>query len=282
MSEKSIVAAIEQAEQSGHPLRWLDWTDYGQKVILNGKDVPWGDPTALVQFFGQGAALLKLGVSDLNLGVYFDWWLRDNPAALEAMQGKKRIGFALKTFLANPSLRASLKEITGSLAAASNTPLMLSIPSPRQLLPWAHDKANDTKTDVVDDVAVDSATVYLADFFREFSDSGIAGILIREQNAEDLGSTLGSLYKPLNNIADAYRWSVGLDLDNCQATDLDDFDIVVGQQSVTAKLIAYPLPDTFWETAEGEPGAFLYGKVPVDAIPERVLEVLDRASVQNS
>ena len=86
MSEKSIVAAIEQAEQSGHPLRWLDWTDYGQKVILNGKDVPWGDPTALVQFFGQGAALLKLGVSDLNLGVYFDWWLRDNPAALEARQ----------------------------------------------------------------------------------------------------------------------------------------------------------------------------------------------------
>ena len=159
---------------------------------------------------------------------------------------------------------------------------MLSIPSPRQLLPWAHDKANGTKTGAVDDVAVDSATVYLADFFREFSDSGIAGILIREQNAEDLGSTLGSLYKPLNNIADAYRWSVGLDLDNCQATDLDDFDIVVGQQSVTAKLIAYPLPDTFWEAAEGEPGAFLYGKVPVDAIPERVLEVLDRASVQNS
>ena len=281
MSEKSLVVEIEQAEQSGQPLRWLDWVDYGQKVILNGKEVPWGDPTALVQFFGQGAALLKLGVSDLNLGDYFDWWLQDNPPALEAMQGKKRIGFALKTLLGNPSLRASLKEIVGSLAAASNTPLILSIPSPRQLLPWAHDKANGTETETVDDVVVDSATVYLADFLREFSDSGIAGIHIREQNAEDFGSTLSSLYKPLNNIADAYRWTVGLDLDECQATDLDDFDIVICKRPVTANLIAHPLPDSFWETGKGEPGAFLYGKVPVDAIPERVLEVLDRAAVQD-
>ena len=279
MNRKSLVTEIQNAEQSGQPLRWLDWVDYGQKVILNGKEVPWGDPSALVHFFGQGTALLKLGVSDLNLGTYFDWWLRENPAALETMKGKRRIGFALKTLLGNASLRAALKEIAGSLSSASNTPLILSIPSPRQLLPWAHDIANGGNTESVDDIAVDSATVYLADFLREFSDSGIAGILIRELNAEDFGSTLGSLYKPLNNIADAYRWSVGLDLDECQATDLDDFDIVVCKRPVAANLIAHPLPDSFWETAEGESGAFLYGKVPVDAIPERVLEVLNGSRI---
>jgi hypothetical protein len=44
MNRKSLVTEIQNAEQSGQPLRWLDWVDYGQKVILNGKEVPWGDP----------------------------------------------------------------------------------------------------------------------------------------------------------------------------------------------------------------------------------------------
>ena len=35
MNRKSLVTEIQNAEQSEQPLRWLDWINYGQKVILN-------------------------------------------------------------------------------------------------------------------------------------------------------------------------------------------------------------------------------------------------------
>jgi hypothetical protein len=276
MSPNLLLANIEKAIEIGKPVRWLDWFDYGRKVVLNGKDIPWGDTTALVNFIGQGRSLLKLGVVSIDLGDYFAWWLKENPSVLETMAGKKRIGFALKTFLGNPALRATLKELVGSVASASETPLVLVVPSPRLLLPWAHDTANGVVTERVEDIAVDSATVYLADFLREFSDRAIAGILIREGGLQDFGATLGSLYRPLNNIGEAYQWSVGLDLNGSEATDLEDFDFVISKVRDCASLVAHPLPDDFWTSGECHYGAFVFGKIPVDAIPETVLEILDR------
>jgi hypothetical protein len=276
MSPNLLLANIEKANDIGNPLRWLDWFDYGKRVVLNGKDIPWGDTTALVNFIGQGRSLLKLGVVSMDLGDYFAFWLQENPAVVETMRGKKRIGFALKTFLGNPSLRADLKELVGCVASASDTPLVLVVPSPRKLLPWAHDTANGASTGVVEDIAVDSATVYLADFLREFSDAGIAGILVREEGTQDFGVTLGSLYRPLNNIGEAYQWSVGLDLDGSLATNLDDFDFVISKANDCDGLVAHPLPDDFWTSGECHYGAFVFGRIPIDAIPEKVLEILDR------
>jgi hypothetical protein len=276
MSEKLLLANIESGKQNGGRVRWLDWFDYGKRVVLNDRDIPWGDTIALVNFIGQGRSLLKLGVVSLDLGDYFAWWLQENPSVVETMAGKKRIGFALKTFLGSPALRADLKDLVGSVASASETPLMLVVPSPRQLLPWAHDTANGVLTEMVEDIAADSATVYLADFLREFADCGIAGILVREQGTQDFGATLGCLYRPLNNIGEAYQWSVGLDLNGARANELDDFDFVISDSGDCASLVAHPLPHDFWETGECHPGAFVFGKIPVDAVPEKVLEILDR------
>jgi hypothetical protein len=276
MSPNLLLTNIEKANEAGKPLRWLDWFDYGKRVVLHGKDIPWGDTTTLVNFIGQGRSLLKLGVLSIDLGDYFDWWLKQNPSVVETMGGKKRIGFALKTFLGNPSLRADLKELVGSVASASDTPLVLEVPSPRQLLPWAHGTANGALTETVEDIAVDSAIVYLADFLREFSGAGIAGILVREVGSQDFGPTLGSLYRPLCNIGEAYQWSVGLNLNGSLAADLDDFDFVISAVNDRAGLVAHPLPDDFWTSGEYHYGAFLFGRIPVDAIPEKVLETLDR------
>jgi hypothetical protein len=129
---------------------------------------------------------------------------------------------------------------------------------------------------MVEDIAVDSATVYLADFLREFSDSGIAGILVREERIQEFGATLGSLYRPLNNIGEAYQWAVGLDLNGSRATELGSFDFVISEVGDGGSLVAHPLPEDFWTTGECHCGAFAFGTIPVDAVPEKVLENLDR------
>jgi hypothetical protein len=74
--KKLLVANIEKVGETGNPVRWLDWFDYGKNVDLKGREIPWGDTTRLVNFIGQGRILLNLGVVSIDLGDYFVWWLR--------------------------------------------------------------------------------------------------------------------------------------------------------------------------------------------------------------
>jgi hypothetical protein len=69
---------------------------------------------------------------------------------------------------------------------------------------------------------------------------------------------------------------VGLDLNGSLATDLDDFDFVISKAQDCAGLVAHPLPDDFWTSGECHYGAFVFGRIPADAVPEKVLEILDR------
>jgi len=41
----------------------LDFHEYAQSVILQGRDVPWHQPTAYSNFFGQAQGLLKPDVA---------------------------------------------------------------------------------------------------------------------------------------------------------------------------------------------------------------------------
>lgn len=272
---KQLIAKIIQQRGSDSALRWLDWFDYGQKVILNDRDIPWGDTASLVNFLGQGQSLLKLGVASIPLGDYFNWWITQKPAALEEMHGKKRVGFALKKFLANTSLRKDLKDLISAAAASSSTPFVLSIPSPRQLLPWAHGTANQLSESAIDleEVAVDSATVYLADFLREFADTQLAGVLVYEADNAELESEQLALYQPIVNIGDAYQWAIGVYAPSSVGT-FSALDLMISENNEDCGIIARPLPDNFWSKGGKSDSDFAYGKVPADAIPEKVLEVL--------
>ena len=275
MNDKELISTIMKNSEAGQPLRWLEWLDYGRKVILNGREIPWNDTTALASFFGQGCDLLQLGMVSFDLEAYLDWWLKENSSALDAMKGKRRIGFALKTLLGDQGLRTGVVDILGSLAAASSTPVVLGLPSPRRLLPWAHDLANGGHTDSVDEIAVDSATVYLADFLRALADTGIAGVLVRESGGNDYGDSLGTLYRPVVNVAQTYQWMVSLDLGDCRATGLDDFDLVISREAVDAGIVVHSVSSEFWESGQWQASAVVYGEVPVDGVPEKILEVLD-------
>jgi len=46
----------------------LDFHEYAQSVFLQGRDVPWHQPTAYSNFFGAAQGLLKPDVALLDLG----------------------------------------------------------------------------------------------------------------------------------------------------------------------------------------------------------------------
>jgi hypothetical protein len=126
----------------------------------------------------------------------------------------------------------------------------------------------------IDEVAVDSATVYLTDFLREFSDSNIAGVLIKEADDAGLNSEQISLYQPIINIGDAYQWSIGVCAIGSPAADFAALDLMISDNCAFAGSIAKPLPEQFWYEGGSHEGDFVYGKVPADAVPEKVLEAL--------
>ena len=39
MKQKLLLAIIEKGRETGKPVRWLDWFDYGKKVVLKGRDI---------------------------------------------------------------------------------------------------------------------------------------------------------------------------------------------------------------------------------------------------
>ena len=55
----------------------LDFHEYAQSVILQGREVPWQQSTAYSNFFGQAQGLLKPDVALLDLGTLYanalDW-----------------------------------------------------------------------------------------------------------------------------------------------------------------------------------------------------------------
>ena len=86
---------------------------------------------------------------------------------------------------------------------------------------------------------------------------------------------LGALYRPIINVAQTCQWLVGLDLGDSRATRLNDFDLVISREAVDAGIVVHPVSAEFWETGQWQASAVVYGEVPVDGVPEKILEVLD-------
>src|SRR5438128_446190 len=74
----------------------------------------------------------------------------------------------------------------------------------------AYRLAFGSDTEVGGDEA-DSAAVYVAEFLRSFGEAGVDGVLMIESpgtdpgNAEEIG-----WYQPITNLAQHYRWGLGL------------------------------------------------------------------------
>ena len=91
------------------------------------------------------------------------------------------------------------------------------------------------------------------------------------------GPLPAELYRPLINVAQTYQWFVSLDLGSGRATSLDDFDLVISREAMDARTVIHPVSLDFWESGTWQASAIVYGEVPADGNPEKVLKVLDNA-----
>ena len=253
---------------------WIDGWDYGQAVLARGGQPPWADVGEFVAWHRQLQSLVSSDVVVIELASFYHCWLAQSPALKDAMAAKKRLGYALRTLLADPASRAYLREIVEALGSLySDRPVLLALPSPRQWMAIAYCQAHGVNEVEVSWDDAESAAMYAADYLRNFAGCPIAGLLLRDI-AGPANDEETARYQPVLNVAEHYRWQVVLD--GCSGQYRPG-----PAQGVTYCLADSPgeqrCPKTALDTwsgpAEFKP-AFWYLQIPPTAVPESVLESL--------
>lgn len=273
------MGALTERLTAGGSGLWLDYGAYAARLLAGGK-VPWLDADAAGAWLRKAQSLLKSDVATLPVAAVVEAWLQANPGLVAAMGAKRRTVYALKTLLADESLRAHLAGLARVLRAGlSGTPLVLALPAPRLWVGLAYAQAHSGEAAEVDADAVDSAAAYVADFLRGFAEAGLDGLLLQESaqtepaSAEDL-----QLYQAVLNVAAHYRWDVGLCLPQGRgALAAQSLAFVLSPVVAAGVATGLCLPVEFWSGAAAPPapiGGFRYGEIPAAANPESVLERL--------
>ncbi len=244
----------------------LDHASFGSARLLHGAAVPWSEPVECQSYFGQAQGLLRPDVTLVDVAAAYAHHLVTRPALVEAMRARSRVGYALKTMLADDDLANAVAGVVRVLAETSRLPFVLQLPSPlRWLALTATAVGNGDPTALSADQA-ESASMYLADWLRRVDSLPVALLLLdgrRDDNralAEVVADDLDA-YTPLINAAHHYRWGLALRTDD---------RIQLHGSNATGVV----LPRSFWVDQRAPSGPLLLGEVPADAEPEQVLERL--------
>lgn len=266
------------------PRLWVDFNDYTKKLLLGEGDNPWTTPADYMSFYSQAHGLVKSEVVVLNVWDLFQHWMQEDKEAIPAMAAKRRVTFALKTMLEAFAPRELLAEVITAVSNnyGTSTPIVLVMPSPRALLAKAHKAATGSDVEP-DEMGIDTAAMYVADFLRYFSETDLSGVLLvedpelRPASGEEL-----SWYQPVINVVKHYRWSVGVHLPfsdgDFKVPDDIDFSIVPAGSDVAVNAMGIDISQPLWEQgadglSAGENG-FYYLSIPTDTQPELVLDTL--------
>ncbi len=276
-----LVSYLDAGEDS--PRLWIDFNTYAKKLLLGEGENPWSTPASYMSFYGQAHGLVAAEIVVIDVWDLFQHWFEEDKDALPSMAGKRRATVALKKMLEAYQPRELLAEV---ITAMSNNygdtiPMVLVMPSPRSLLVKAHKAANAVDVEP-DEMNVDTASMYVADYLRYFSELNIAGVLLVED--PDLMPTCGEeldWYQPVYNVAHHYRWSVGVKLpvviDDFDVPETIDFSIMPIEPKAGSGVTGIDITNSIWDGEGGvsapEKG-FYYLSIPEDSKPEYVLEIL--------
>ncbi|MDJ0339262.1 hypothetical protein [Cryobacterium sp. PH31-O1] len=239
----------------------LDSHDYAQSVFLQGKPVPWQEPMAYANFFGQVQGVLKSDFALLSLDRFYAQCLNNDARLQAAMGAKSRTGFALRTLLNDAETTAFVIELATTFSQTQRVPVVLQIPSPMQWLARTHAFSGSADVSGLDADSAENASMYVADWLRGFAALPLVAVLLDDRGPiVSAGSVPLSTYSPIANVTDHYRWALG------QRTG----DGVELHGSARTGAVIKP---QFWsaDTAVLPDGDFLLGEVPREAVPERVL-----------
>ncbi|MGQ0528342.1 MAG: hypothetical protein ACT4PG_00710 [Panacagrimonas sp.] len=157
--------------------------------------------------------------------------------------------------------------------------LVLCLISPRAWVRQAYQLAlgADAEVEVGADES-DSAAVYGAEFLRSFGESGVDALLLEEDaDAEPVSDEELDGYQPVLNVAGHYRCDVGLRLsaaEDCSG-EARALQFIIAPRSIAGPVHGLVLGEAFWSGESAAPapaGGFRFASVPMDAVPEVMLE----------
>jgi len=243
----------------------LDFHDYAQSVILQGRDVPWHQPTAYSNFFGQAQGLLKPDVALLDLGTLYANAVATNDGLRSSLSARSRTGFALKTLLANETTAAAALELATVVSHTSAAPLVLQIPSPMLWLAVTHELSGAGAVADLTTADAENAAMHIAGWLRRLSPLPVSMLILDERwtGTGDLPLVDGSAYTPVSNVTGNYRWALA-------RRTLDGVDILGSEVTGTV------VPQDYWlsDATSASDGDFLFAEIPPHAVPETVLSQL--------
>ncbi len=263
------------------PLLWIDSTAYTAR-LLEGGSAPWLDVANFLAWQRKAQGLVRSDVITLPVAAVVSALLEKSPSLRDAMAAKPRAQFALKTLLADETLRAHLSELLAGLRACFvGAPLVLQIPSPRAWVVQSYVQAHGNADDItVDEELVDAAAMYVADFLRTFSEAGVDGLLLVEASA-DMPQATAELewYRPVFNVAAHYRWQLGVKFpaDANTAMTLEATDDIAFFVASVSGAKGQLTPASYWVSGirpTCSETQFHYADIPVEANPETVLDRL--------
>jgi len=203
---------------SGQRLLWLDSTGYTANLLEAGKP-PWLDVANFLAWQRKAQGLVRSDVISLPAEPVVAALIAKHSQLSSAMAAKPRVLFPLKTLLADALVREHLTEmLTGLRACFLGMPLALIIPSPRRWIALSHVQAFGVGCEAGAD-EFDSASMYVADFLRVFSEAGLDALLLDEAgDTEPMSSNEIEWYRPVLNVAMHYRWTLGLRLPRAESS----------------------------------------------------------------
>lgn len=244
----------------------LDHLDYSQAVILQNRPIPWEDPMAYANFMGQAQGLLKPDAALLHLDRFYAHRMATHQSLQEDMSARSRTGFALRTMLADASTLEIVVGIAKTFSQTQREPVVLHVPSPMAWLAATH--AFSGKDDVADLDADDAenASMYAADWLRNFSSFPIAGVLLDDRTPaaiSQLPTVALEVYTPIINVAENYRWTLGIRSEDSVAIREPANEVQV-------------LGDGFWSTITSPlpDSGFYFSQLPATAVPEDVITLM--------
>jgi hypothetical protein len=272
---------------------WLDFIPYAKRLFAGGRNDIWQNPDTFISVYSQGQGLLRSDVLNIPAGEVYLNLLERESGLVEEWAGK-RPTFALKKLLALDEPRQFLTEVLTGLQNLYRgvQPIVLTLPSPQKWLQWLHTEVRPGQEISFNSDDAEAAAMYLAEYVRAFSTSGLAAVVLEESvdPVIHLEEAI-SLYQPIVNLANHYQWSVGISLSGTTVelpeNDAVDFYLLANADPVTISgywekglNIGGGLNSDFWSGEQNVPKlsdhGFAYGVIPEDAEPEMVLSQLKK------
>jgi hypothetical protein len=267
----SLVDIVSDPTSGRRRALLLDHHDYAQSVFLQGRPIPWAEPMAFSNFFGQAQGVLKSDIALLPLDRFYAHQMQINADLRQAMSARSRTGFALRTLLADAATTALAVELATIFSKTQRQPVVLQIPSPMQWLVRTHAVADAEEAAAPGDLDADNAenaSMYVADWLRGFAALPLAGVLLDDRDSPGESPALPvplSTYSPVQNVTDHYRWSLALRrADEVSFAGNDARGHVIDAGFWTRSANSLPAGDSLI-------GDFLVGEIPAAAVPEDVL-----------